>query len=91
MGDLSQCCIKVYTLEKILKLKKDPISQVVFLDEAMKASAYLYATWNRAKSLIGDGKYAKCLLLDDLGDGFGEAMQGRGEMCVPPSPPVFKC
>jgi len=26
----------VYTLEKVLKLKKDPISQVVFLDEAMK-------------------------------------------------------
>ena len=44
MGDLSQCCIKVYTLEKVLKLKKDPISQVVFLDEAMKASAYSYVT-----------------------------------------------
>jgi len=44
MGDLSQCCIKVYTLERVLKLKKDPISQVVFLDEAMKASAYSYVT-----------------------------------------------
>lgn len=31
------CCdIQVYTLEKVLKMKKDPISQVVFLDEAMK-------------------------------------------------------
>lgn len=27
---------QVYTLEKVLKLKKDPISQIVFLDEAMK-------------------------------------------------------
>jgi hypothetical protein len=26
----------VYTLEKVLKMKKDPISQIVFLDEAMK-------------------------------------------------------
>ena len=31
------CCdLQVYTLEKVLKLKKDPISQIVFLDEAMK-------------------------------------------------------
>ncbi|KAF8659226.1 hypothetical protein AX16_001886 [Volvariella volvacea WC 439] len=34
--DLADCCIKVYTLEKVLKLKKDAVSQVVFLDEAMK-------------------------------------------------------
>ncbi|THH21356.1 hypothetical protein EW146_g175 [Bondarzewia mesenterica] len=27
---------RVYTLEKVLKLKKNPVSQVVFLDEAMK-------------------------------------------------------
>jgi hypothetical protein len=26
-------------LEKVLKLKKDPISQIVFLDEAMKVSS----------------------------------------------------
>ncbi|KAI0316244.1 Golgi transport complex subunit 5-domain-containing protein [Amylostereum chailletii] len=34
--DMAGACIKVYTLEKVLKLKKDPVSQVVFLDEAMK-------------------------------------------------------
>ncbi|KAI0044340.1 hypothetical protein FA95DRAFT_1497209 [Auriscalpium vulgare] len=34
--DMTGACIKVYTLEKVLKLKKDPVSQVVFLDEAMK-------------------------------------------------------
>ncbi|KAI0250167.1 Golgi transport complex subunit 5-domain-containing protein [Lactifluus subvellereus] len=34
--DMTGACVKVYTLEKVLKLKKDPISQIVFLDEAMK-------------------------------------------------------
>jgi hypothetical protein len=27
---------QVYTLERVLKLKKDPVSGVMFLDEAMK-------------------------------------------------------
>ena len=31
---------QVYTLEKVLKRKKDPVSQVVFLDEAMKVTTY---------------------------------------------------
>lgn len=35
---MADCCIKVYTLEKVLTLKKDPVSQVVFLDEAMKVN-----------------------------------------------------
>ncbi|KAL0580334.1 hypothetical protein V5O48_001671 [Marasmius crinis-equi] len=34
--EMSDCCVKVYTLEKVLKLKKDTVSQTVFLDEAMK-------------------------------------------------------
>ncbi|EIN11737.1 hypothetical protein PUNSTDRAFT_119002 [Punctularia strigosozonata HHB-11173 SS5] len=34
--EMAGCCIKVYTLEKVLKLRKDPVSGVVFLDEAMK-------------------------------------------------------
>ncbi|KAI0697261.1 Golgi transport complex subunit 5-domain-containing protein [Cytidiella melzeri] len=34
--EMADCCIKVYTLEKVLILKKDAVSQVVFLDEAMK-------------------------------------------------------
>ncbi|ETW80568.1 hypothetical protein HETIRDRAFT_476235 [Heterobasidion irregulare TC 32-1] len=34
--DLTSACIKVYTLEKVLKRKKDPVSQAMFLDEAMK-------------------------------------------------------
>ncbi|KAF8512431.1 Golgi transport complex subunit 5-domain-containing protein, partial [Gautieria morchelliformis] len=34
--DLANCCIKVYTLEKVLNLKRDPASQMPFMDEAMK-------------------------------------------------------
>ncbi|KAI0036874.1 Golgi transport complex subunit 5-domain-containing protein [Vararia minispora EC-137] len=34
--DMTGACIKVYTLENVLKIKKDPVSQVLFLDEAMK-------------------------------------------------------
>lgn len=36
--DISQCCIKVYTLEKVLRRKKDSVTQVDFLTEAMKVS-----------------------------------------------------
>ncbi|GLB37263.1 putative golgi transport complex subunit 5 [Lyophyllum shimeji] len=34
--DMADCCIKVYTLEKVLKLKKDAVTQMPFLDEALK-------------------------------------------------------
>ncbi|KAJ6593688.1 Golgi transport complex subunit 5-domain-containing protein [Mycena capillaripes] len=34
--EMADCCVKVYTLEKVLKMKRDTTSQVVFLDEAMK-------------------------------------------------------
>ncbi|KAJ7209565.1 Golgi transport complex subunit 5-domain-containing protein [Mycena pura] len=34
--EMADCCVKVYTLEKVLKMKRDTVSQVVFLDEAMK-------------------------------------------------------
>ncbi|KAH7335890.1 Golgi transport complex subunit 5-domain-containing protein [Rhizoctonia solani] len=33
--EMAGCCIKVYNLEKVLKYKKDPVSQGSFLDEAM--------------------------------------------------------
>ncbi|KAF8556095.1 hypothetical protein OG21DRAFT_1506874 [Imleria badia] len=35
--EMAGCCIKVYTLEKVLKLKKDSLSGISFLDEAFKA------------------------------------------------------
>lgn len=33
---MAECCIKVYTLEKVLTVKKDLATKVGFLDEAMK-------------------------------------------------------
>ena len=41
--DISQCCIKVYTLEKVLRRKKDSATQVDFLTEAMKVSPVRFA------------------------------------------------
>ncbi|BGP18331.1 hypothetical protein JCM10213_008504 [Rhodosporidiobolus nylandii] len=35
VGEMGSICIKVYTLEKVLKLKKDQNTQTSFLDEAM--------------------------------------------------------
>ncbi|GAA5906661.1 hypothetical protein JCM5296_006448 [Sporobolomyces johnsonii] len=35
IDDMGNICIKVYTLEKVLKLKKDQSTQTSFLDEAM--------------------------------------------------------
>ncbi|SJK97285.1 uncharacterized protein ARMOST_00536 [Armillaria ostoyae] len=46
--DMAECCVKtprvlpgqqVYTLERVLKIKKDTVSHVVFLDEAMKVKS----------------------------------------------------
>ncbi|KAF9451293.1 hypothetical protein P691DRAFT_773277 [Macrolepiota fuliginosa MF-IS2] len=34
--EMTECCTRVCTLEKVLKMKKDTVTQVVFLDEAMK-------------------------------------------------------
>ncbi|KAF8983113.1 hypothetical protein BDQ17DRAFT_1415762 [Cyathus striatus] len=34
--EMADCCVKVYTLEKVLKMKKDTTTQVLFLEEAMK-------------------------------------------------------
>ncbi|EIW72791.1 hypothetical protein TREMEDRAFT_25851, partial [Tremella mesenterica DSM 1558] len=33
--DIANCCIKVYTLEKVLRMKRDPNTQVDFLEEVM--------------------------------------------------------
>jgi hypothetical protein len=39
--DISQCCIKVYTLEKVLRRKRDAATQVDFLTEAMKVCRHI--------------------------------------------------
>lgn len=40
--EMADCCIKVYALEKVLKMKKDTLSHTVFLDEAMKVTFLTY-------------------------------------------------
>lgn len=34
--DVANCCIKVYTLEKVLRMKRDAVTHVEFLEEVMK-------------------------------------------------------
>lgn len=36
--DMAGCCIKVYVLERVLKLKKDPVNQNTFLEDALSVS-----------------------------------------------------
>ncbi|AFR97956.2 hypothetical protein C343_06110 [Cryptococcus neoformans C23] len=36
IDDVANCCIKVYTLEKVLRIKRDTLTQVEFFDEVMK-------------------------------------------------------
>ena len=44
---------QVYTLEKVLVLKKDPVTQVVFLDEAMKVGVNISAyVTSRSNSVL---------------------------------------
>jgi len=51
--EMAGCCVKVYTLENVLKLKKDAVSGTLFLDEAMqvlenKPSAIFWAALSRS-------------------------------------------
>ena len=34
--EMSECCIKVYALEKVLKIKKNPTTLTPFLDDVVK-------------------------------------------------------
>ncbi|KAL4267054.1 Conserved oligomeric Golgi complex subunit 5 [Pleurotus pulmonarius] len=54
--EMAGCCDKVYTLEKVLKIKKDTVTHVVFLDETMKllentpsASFWTSLSWSLEK------------------------------------------
>ncbi|KAH6914164.1 Golgi transport complex subunit 5-domain-containing protein [Coprinopsis sp. MPI-PUGE-AT-0042] len=51
--EMSQCCVKVYALEKVLKIKKDATTQVNFLDDVVKVleskpSAIFWLSLSRA-------------------------------------------
>lgn len=40
MTNMSDQCVKVYSLEKVLEIKKDPLTHVSFLDEVSKVRYY---------------------------------------------------
>lgn len=74
--DMAGACVKVYTLEKVLKLKKDPVSQIVFLDEAMKVlenkpSTTFWAALARAlEKQTRDGAKNSTFLQQTLSSGY---------------------
>ncbi|MBW0525389.1 hypothetical protein O181_065104 [Austropuccinia psidii MF-1] len=41
IDDLTSCCIKVYTIEKVLEWKKNPVNGVSFLEEVMTTNSVL--------------------------------------------------
>ncbi|WWC86312.1 uncharacterized protein L201_001185 [Kwoniella dendrophila CBS 6074] len=61
MEDVANCCIKVYTLEKVLKMKKDAMTGIEFLDEVMKTldEKPSFTFWTTlAKAFEGQSKEA---------------------------------
>ncbi|KAL0956119.1 hypothetical protein HGRIS_002286 [Hohenbuehelia grisea] len=74
--EMAGCCIKVYTLEKVLKLKKDAVSQAVFFDEAMKLlenkpSATFWTSLSRAlEKHARDAAKSSTFLQQTLGNGY---------------------
>ncbi|KAF7782447.1 hypothetical protein Agabi119p4_1823 [Agaricus bisporus var. burnettii] len=73
---MTDCCIRVYTLEKVLRMKKDTITQVVFLDEAMKSlenkpSAIFWISLARfLEKHVRDSFKASTFLQNSLSNGY---------------------
>ncbi|KAI9437572.1 Golgi transport complex subunit 5-domain-containing protein [Lactarius indigo] len=79
--DMAGACVKVYTLEKVLKLKKDPVSQIVFLDEAMKVlenkpSSTFWASLARSlEKQTRDGAKNSTFLQQTLSSGYPKLLR----------------
>ncbi|KAJ3847965.1 Golgi transport complex subunit 5-domain-containing protein [Lentinula lateritia] len=79
--EMADCCIKVYTLEKVLKLKRDTISQTIFLDEAMtilenKPSATFWTALSRALEKHGrDSARGSSFIQQTLGTGYPKLLR----------------
>ncbi|KAF7321504.1 ACT domain-containing protein [Mycena kentingensis (nom. inval.)] len=76
IDDMADCCVKVYTLEKVLKLKRDTVSQVIFLDEAMKLlenrpSATFWTALGRSlEKTARDASRSSAFIQQTLGTGY---------------------
>jgi hypothetical protein len=66
---------QVYTLEKVLKIKKDPITQAEFLDDVMKVSSCRERVLPLADE-TATGRKAKFHILDDPGTCVRNADEG---------------
>ncbi|KAH9032641.1 Golgi transport complex subunit 5-domain-containing protein [Lactarius hengduanensis] len=79
--DMAGACVKVYTLEKVLKLKKDPVSQIVFLDEAMKvlenkpSSTFWAALARSLEKQTRDGAKNSTFLQQTLSSGYPKLLR----------------
>ncbi|GAW03316.1 conserved oligomeric golgi complex subunit 5-like [Lentinula edodes] len=79
--EMADCCIKVYTLEKVLKLKRDTVSQTVFLDEAMtilenKPSATFWTALSRALEKHGrDSARGSSFIQQTLSTGYPKLLR----------------
>lgn len=79
--EMVDCCIKVYTLEKVLKLRKDHVSQVVFLDEAMKvleekpSLTFWHALARALEKQAKDAAKSSTFLQQTLGSGYPKLLR----------------
>ncbi|KAG1865830.1 Golgi transport complex subunit 5-domain-containing protein [Suillus subalutaceus] len=71
--EMAACCIKVYTLEKVLKLKKDPITQRSFLDDVLenKPSSTFWTSLGRSlEKYARDAAKGSTFLQQTLSSGY---------------------
>ncbi|KAJ3749149.1 Golgi transport complex subunit 5-domain-containing protein [Lentinula detonsa] len=79
--EMAECCIKVYTLEQVLKLKRDTVSQTVFLDQAMtilenKPSATFWTALGRALERHGrDSARGSSFIQQTLSTGYPKLLR----------------
>jgi len=79
--EMADCCIKVYTLEKVLKMKKDPTTQILFLDEAMKVlenkpSAIFWGALGRSlEKQVRDAAKGSTFLQQTLSTGYPKLLR----------------
>jgi len=71
----------VYTLEKVLKMKRDAVTQVEFLEEVMKVGSVPRTGINTHKC-SDSGREAELHFLDDACEGFRSTDEGGCSMFV---------
>lgn len=71
--DVAACCIKVYTLEKVLRIKRDAVTNAEFLEEVMQVG------WVADQELTTEtGRETELHFLDDVGNRLRVTVQRRG-------------